>query len=287
MKHILLTSIAAVLCALPAFGEVEKKSVSSSSYAVVSSDGKGTGKAVVTIEVNGKKETREIDLGSGNTKIEISSDGIKPEKGERVGERVIWLGVAPEELPPAVAAQLPPEASQGVLVSSVLPDSPAAIAGLAKNDVIVKVDDQPIENPKQLQKIIASRKEGDSVRVSYFRRGQKAEAEAKLAVRVETESENPKLNILRNGNVNSYTQLLKGLGGLGAGLTIDKEIIVVDKDGNVVSRDKKEVSEKLERELARVREQLEAMQDKVAIAVKRAEEAARAAAEAAKKSLEQ
>jgi hypothetical protein len=279
MKHILLTSIAAALCAFPAFGEGEKKNSTASSYSIVTSDGKGGGKATVTIEVNGKKETREIDLGGGNTKIEISSDDLKPAKTRNV----VWLGVSLDDLPPAVAAQLPEEGSQGVLVTSVASESPAAAAGITKNDVITKVDDEVISNPKQLQATIAARKDGDAVRVSYFRRGQKSQAEAKLTTRVETYSSDA--NSFRASGLGGLGSLQQMLKGLGSGLSIDKEVIVVDKDGNVVSRENKG-ADKMERELARVRQQLEAVQVQVTAAAKRAEEAARAAAEAARKSLE-
>jgi hypothetical protein len=280
MNKILLTSIAAALCAVPVFAEPQVERSTSSSSSVITTDGKGNGKAIVTIEVNGKKETREIDLGSGNTQIKISTDNGQVATTDT--RRVVYLGVSLEDLPPAVAAQLPADAANGVLATSVVPDSPAAAAGLQVNDVIVKVDDQPIGSSKDLKALIAGHKEGDTVHVTYFRRGQKAEAQAKLTTMAVVEPTETKVLGL-NGFDNQLQKMLKGLG---ATLSLDKEIIVVDKDGKVISRERKDASDKIENELARLRDQLAKAQLQAADALKRAEEAARAAAEAAQKSLE-
>lgn len=91
-----------------------------------------------------------------------------------------WLGVITEEAPEAVAAQLALDAGTGLLVSHVTPESPAAKAGLEKHDVLVRFDDQRLVHPAQLRKLVQVRKEGDEVKLVYYRTGKENTATIKL-----------------------------------------------------------------------------------------------------------
>src|SRR5206468_7733179 len=51
-------------------------------------------------------------------------------------EKVAYLGVATMEVPPELAAQLKLSPGMGLVVNSVLPDSPAERAGVKQYDVI-------------------------------------------------------------------------------------------------------------------------------------------------------
>jgi len=144
-----------------------------------------SGKAIITINVNGKTETREIEL--GNTKSDPKATGstiVLPPNAEppKPAAPVMktWLGVAADELSEELRAQLPITEGAGLLVRSVVPESPAAVAGLVKNDVLVKLDDQILINVAQLSALVSSRKEGDLVHITYFRRGSESVVEAKL-----------------------------------------------------------------------------------------------------------
>lgn len=61
-----------------------------------------------------------------------------------------FLGVHCLPAPAAVAAQLKIDKGKGVMVESVLPDSPAAKAGVSQYDVILKAGDQTIGTPEDL-----------------------------------------------------------------------------------------------------------------------------------------
>lgn len=258
--------------------------------------GDGQGKATITIDVNGKKETREIDLGNATEiKVITDSNAVKP-------TRVTFLGVAPEELSEDVASQLPIDGS-GLLVRTVIPDSPAAAAGIQKNDVLLRLDDQILSAPKQLQKLVASRKAGESVRITYFRRGQRGEMEVKLADHEELADakfdvfldsnqgggRNPKLDLYFGGHGSKYgssdtAPLRVPLDPL----TFQKKIVVVDKEGNVVSKDESEGEQaaavkRLAVEMERMRAQAALAQKQAQEAVQHAENAAREAAAIAKK----
>lgn len=242
------------------------------------SAGDGKGKATITIDVNGKRETREIDLGNATEiKITTDSDAAKP-------ARVTFLGVAPEELPEELASQLPIDAGSGLLVRTVVPESPAATAGIQKHDVLIKLDDQILSAPKQLQKLVASRKPGETVRVIYFRRGQRAEAEAKLAEH--EEPANPALDVFFNKFGNTSRDAVLHLQS--DPLTFQKKIVIVDKEGNVLSKDDSEADQtatikRLAGEVERMRDQAFAAQKQAQEAIRHAENAAREAAEIAKK----
>lgn len=69
--------------------------------------------------------------------------------------------------------KLPKEVKSGVIVESVLPNSPADRAGLEQLDVIVELDGQTIENIIQLRKHLYNEKKvGDQMRVTFYRKGE-------------------------------------------------------------------------------------------------------------------
>jgi S1-C subfamily serine protease len=57
----------------------------------------------------------------------------------------------------------------GVGISAVDPNGPAAKAGLQSGDVIVKVDDAQVLTAQQLQDVLATKKPGDAVQITYLR----------------------------------------------------------------------------------------------------------------------
>jgi len=61
-----------------------------------------------------------------------------------------WIGVAVQRIAPPVAAWLKLTPGQGLVVSHVIPDSPAAAAGLQVNDLLIAIDGKPLLAPAQL-----------------------------------------------------------------------------------------------------------------------------------------
>ena len=92
-----------------------------------------------------------------------------------------WLGVATEEASEALASQLGLEPGIGLVITYVATNSPAAKAGLRKNDLLVQFGDQSLVHPAQLRKLVRVRKEGDEVKLTYYRAGKKETATATLA----------------------------------------------------------------------------------------------------------
>jgi len=93
---------------------------------------------------------------------------------------VPWLGLSTTEATEALASQLDLEPGAGLVVMYVAPDSPAAKSGLRKNDVLVQFDDQSLVHPAQLRKLVRVRKQGDVVKLSYYRAGKRETASVTL-----------------------------------------------------------------------------------------------------------
>jgi S1-C subfamily serine protease len=68
----------------------------------------------------------------------------------------------------------------GVYVIDVDPHGAAGEAGIKKGDVIVRVNDQPVNSDARLAELIARQKPGDKVKITYVRGGEQHEADATL-----------------------------------------------------------------------------------------------------------
>jgi hypothetical protein len=84
-----------------------------------------------------------------------------------------YLGVFVEPLPPALAAQLPPNIpeGQGVLVGRIEPGSPADAAGLRPYDLLLSYNDQKLFTPEQLVRLVATDKPQQTVKLQIARAG--------------------------------------------------------------------------------------------------------------------
>jgi membrane-associated protease RseP (regulator of RpoE activity) len=96
---------------------------------------------------------------------------------------VTFLGVSATPPPRELAAHLPIPEDTGLVVEGIVPDSPAAKAGLQQSDVLTKLDDQILIHPRQLSVLVANHKEGETVKLSYIRKGEAKEAAVVLGER--------------------------------------------------------------------------------------------------------
>lgn len=77
--------------------------------------------------------------------------------------------------------KLPKDVQEGVMIESVVPNSPAESAGLKELDVIVELDGEKVDDILQLRKHLYNQKSvGDSMEVKYYRGGKLNEATLKL-----------------------------------------------------------------------------------------------------------
>ena len=65
-----------------------------------------------------------------------------------------WLGVSIQPLTPELARSFGAKDPKGVLINEVVPDSPAAKAGLKPGDILLEFDGRPMEGPGDLQRAV-------------------------------------------------------------------------------------------------------------------------------------
>ena len=82
------------------------------------------------------------------------------------------IGIGYNLLTPRAAAALAlPADTQGIIISQILPGSPAAQSGLRVNDVIAKVNDQQIDGTHPISSILLHTRPGDKVKLTIIRDG--------------------------------------------------------------------------------------------------------------------
>ena len=80
-----------------------------------------------------------------------------------------WIGVEPRELTPDIAEGLQLSTRQGVLITGVLQNGPAAKGGLRPGDVVVSVAGQPVGSVSQLLDAVAALAPGQTAKLGAVR----------------------------------------------------------------------------------------------------------------------
>ena len=84
-----------------------------------------------------------------------------------------WIGIKIQPNTPEIADSLGISANQGVVVSRVTEQGPAQKAGLQAGDIVLSFNRQPIDNTKNLSRLIAETKIGTPAPIEIWRSGQK------------------------------------------------------------------------------------------------------------------
>jgi len=95
----------------------------------------------------------------------------EPRKAEpKKAEPRPWMGIAPEELPDELRAQLDLPEGEGLLITEVVAGGPAEKAGLKKNDILTKIDGKTVKGEESLAKFMASAKAGQEATLTVLRK---------------------------------------------------------------------------------------------------------------------
>lgn len=137
--------------------------------------GDGAGRTVVRI--NG--EEIELDGQGGVFELAIP-DMIREVAPAPKQIEATFLGVSTDPITAQAAKQLGLEKATGLLLSFIKDDSPAAQAGLKKNDVLLKLNDQILINAEQFVVLIRSFEPGEKVTMHGLRGGEPFNAEVTL-----------------------------------------------------------------------------------------------------------
>lgn len=117
---------------------------------------------------------------------------------------VTYLGVETDEVPRVVSEQLGLPKGFGLVVDYVVPDGPAATAGIQQNDILKMLNDQILTEPDQLSKLIRSFPEGTTVTFTVLRKGKEEKVGVKLAKKEVSERESGRGRHHFNFNFNGH-----------------------------------------------------------------------------------
>jgi serine protease Do len=100
-----------------------------------------------------------------------------------------WLGVETTEVTVDKVKQLKLPAERGALLGKIVPESPAAKAGLKENDVVLEINGQRIEGTSQFRRMIREIPAGRTTQLTVWRDGRSqnvnvtlGKSEARLAI---------------------------------------------------------------------------------------------------------
>lgn len=92
-----------------------------------------------------------------------------------------YLGIVFFDITPELARSYDLPVQYGALISKVEADSPAETAGLARNDIILSVNDTEISSGQSLSAIMDSVRPNETVTLEILRNGEKVSAEVTLS----------------------------------------------------------------------------------------------------------
>lgn len=122
-----------------------------------------------------------------------------PHNDKRPKEPVIFLGVESSPVPSVLCEQMGLPKGFGLVVDYVVPNSPAATAGVQQNDILKMLNDQILLEPNQLRKLLQSFPDGTTVTLTILRKGQEQKLTAKLS-----KKEVPKRNAMFDHHDGSF-----------------------------------------------------------------------------------
>jgi Do/DeqQ family serine protease len=96
-----------------------------------------------------------------------------------------WLGASLQAVTPDIADSLGLDTPSGALVAKVHAKGPAARAGLQAGDIVVSVDDRPVQNPQGFQYRFVTKGIGGAAELGVLRKGQKVKTTITLVAPVE------------------------------------------------------------------------------------------------------
>ena len=94
-----------------------------------------------------------------------------------------WIGVEPNDLSPELAETFGVKAKQGVIITGVLQNGPAALSGIRPGDVVVSVAGKQVTNVSELLTNVAALKPGTASKFNLLRRDEKVELDVTPGVR--------------------------------------------------------------------------------------------------------
>ena len=139
-------------------------------------------KAKIYVIRDGKQKTITVKIGKHQSS---QSYAFSMSPGKNVfkwyGGGGAYLGVQLHELNKDLASYFSVKEDEGALILKVEEDSPAEAAGLKSGDVIIRIDDEEIADPEDVQEIIFDLEEDDEIKIEIVRKSRKQTINVTLA----------------------------------------------------------------------------------------------------------
>ena len=120
-----------------------------------------------------------------------------------------WLGVSIQDVTPQLAEALGIEREHGALVADVLPDTPAAEAGIKRGDIIYKLNGDKVEDTRDLRREVAAVAPGTKVTVTVARDGEEKQLDVSVGERPSREQAQPEVQKKLGISVRKLTDTLR------------------------------------------------------------------------------
>jgi serine protease Do len=160
------------------------------------SDSEVGDKVTLRVVRDGKELEVPVVIGERDEPRRYSHRGRDYDLNTLFHNRYTGIGVSLQSLSGDLGEYFGVPSGEGALITKVYDDSPAEDAGLKTGDVIVKVDDEPVDDPSDVNYMLEEHKVGDKVDLTIMR----DRSEQTFAVEVD-EIESPQfhgLESLRN-----------------------------------------------------------------------------------------
>ncbi len=107
-------------------------------------------------------------------------------KYKSYASRTPWIGIYTQEIDKDLSEAFNLDEDQGIVVVSVIDDSPAEEAGLKRKDVIIEFDGKKIDGSEPLADFVRDTKIGDKVDIVVLRKGEKKTLTVEIGERPES-----------------------------------------------------------------------------------------------------
>src|SRR5207249_4484103 len=129
---------------------------------VVTLDGGKHRAKVIGVDKKTDLAVLKLDDGKGTFKYARLGDSDRAQVGD-------WVGVSIRPLTPELAGSFGSKDAKGVLINEVMPDSPAAKAGLKPGDILLEFEGRSMEGPGDLQRAVGFFSPDRSAKVKIWR----------------------------------------------------------------------------------------------------------------------